>query len=105
MGGYSVFQDADDLMLRQHVSVVQSQQKQLADREGRCASELGETEVAAAREAAKNRNGVQYKIVYVSNVSDPNETRIELLPNPMTDEGASRPKLRGEGIRYRFKRL
>ncbi len=69
------------------------------------AFELGETEVAAAREAAKGRSGVRYKIAYVSNVSDPKETRIELLPNPMTDEGASCLKMRGEGIRYSFKRL
>lgn len=67
--------------------------------------ELGETEVRAAREAAKARSGVQYKIAYVSNVSSPTETRIEMLPNPLSDEGASCLDLLGEGIRYGFKRL
>jgi|TARA_R110002124_G_scaffold287327_1_gene472909 hypothetical protein len=69
------------------------------------AFELGETEVAAAREAAKDRNGFQYKIAYVSYVADPSETRIEILPNPMTDDGASVLRLRGEGIRYSFERV
>ena len=69
------------------------------------AFELGETEVAAAREAAKDRNGFQYKIAYVSYVADSSETCIEILPNPMTDDGASVLRLRGEGIRYSFERV
>lgn len=66
--------------------------------------EVGETEVRAARLAARSRSGVQYKIVYVSHVADPSLTTIEVLPNPMTEEGARVFELRGEGIRYSFDR-
>ena len=66
--------------------------------------ELGETEVRAARMAARPRSGLQYNIAYVSNVSDLSKTNIEMLPNPMTDEGAHVLQLRGEGIRYSFSR-
>ena len=54
--------------------------------------------------AARPRSGLQYKIAYVSNVSDLSKTNIEMLPNPMTDEGAHVLQLRGEGIRYSFSR-
>ncbi len=63
---------------------------------------MGETEVRAAREAARARSGVQYKIAYVSDLSNPNETDIEILPNPMTEEGSRVLELLGEGIRYGF---
>ena len=66
--------------------------------------EIGETEVRAARLAARARSGVQYKIAYVSRVAESAQTKIEMLPNPMTDEGAHVFELRGEGIRYGFKR-
>ncbi len=66
--------------------------------------EIGETEVRAARLAARVRSGVQYKIAYVSHVAKPVQTKIEMLPNPMTDEGAHVLELRGEGIRYGFER-
>ena len=66
--------------------------------------EIGETEVRAARLAARARSGVQYKIAYVSHVAEPAQTKIEMLPNPMTDEGARVLELRGEGIRYGFER-
>ena len=66
--------------------------------------ELRETEVRAARIAARPRSGLQYKIAYVSNVSDLSKTNIEMLPNPMTEEGAHVLQLRGEGIRYSFSR-
>ena len=66
--------------------------------------EIGETEVRAARVAAQHRRGVQYKIAYVSNVSDSKNTNIEVLPNPMTAEGERVLQLCGEGIRYRFNR-
>lgn len=66
--------------------------------------EVGETEVRAARLAARPRSGVQYKIAYVSHVAEPAQTNIEMLPNPMTDEGAHVLELRGEGIRYSFDR-
>jgi hypothetical protein len=66
--------------------------------------EMGDTEVKAARVAARPRSGVQYKIAYVSYVSDPARTTIEMLPNPMSEEAARVLELRGEGIRYGFKR-
>ena len=62
--------------------------------------EMGETEVAAARP----RSGVQYKIAYVSYVSEPARAMIEVLPNPMSEDGARVLELRGEGIRYGFRR-
>ena len=67
--------------------------------------EMGETEVRAARRAARARSGVQYKIAYVSNVTDSKYTRIEMLPNPLTEEGGRVLQLRGEGIRYGFNRI
>ncbi len=66
--------------------------------------EMGESEVRAARAAARPRSGVQYKIAYVSNVSDTTTTMIEMLPSPMTDEGARVFQLLGGGIRYIFSR-
>lgn len=66
--------------------------------------EMGETEIAAARLAARPRSGVQYKIAYISHVSEPAKTTIEMIPNPMSDEGARVLELRGEGIRYSFRR-
>ena len=67
--------------------------------------EMGATEVRAARIAARTRSGVQYKIAYVSNISDSSKTTIEMLPNPMTEEGERVLQLGGEGIRYSFSRL
>ncbi|MGM0561150.1 MAG: hypothetical protein ACQETX_08810 [Pseudomonadota bacterium] len=66
--------------------------------------EMGETEVRAALWAASPRSGIQYKIAYLSNVSDPAKTRIDILPNPMTEEGSRVLELRGEGIRYSLRR-
>lgn len=66
--------------------------------------EMGETEIKAARAAARFRSGIQYKIAYVSNLSDPPNLSVEMLPNPMTEEGESVLELLGEGIRYGFKR-
>lgn len=65
---------------------------------------MGETEVRAARVAALPKSGLQYKLAYVSNVSDTSRTTVEILPNPMTEEGARFLQLRGEGIRYSFNR-
>ena len=65
---------------------------------------MGETEVRAAREAARSRSGVQYRIAYVSNLSNTKPIDIEMLPNPMTEEGGRVFQLRGQGIRYGFKR-
>ncbi|AXX98609.1 sacsin N-terminal ATP-binding-like domain-containing protein [Profundibacter amoris] len=66
--------------------------------------EMGETEIKAARASAKFRSGTQYKIAYVSNLSDPPNLSVEMLPNPMTEEGEGVLELLGEGIRYGFKR-
>lgn len=66
--------------------------------------EMGETEIKAARASAKFRSGIQYKIAYVSNLSDPPNLSVEMLPNPMTEEGEGVLELLGEGIRYGFKR-
>lgn len=68
------------------------------------AFEVGETEVRAGRQAARSRSGVQYKIAYVSFVTDPSRTQIEMLPNPMSEEGSRVLGLLGEGIRYGFTR-
>ena len=65
---------------------------------------MGETEVRAAKAAARLKSGVEYKIVYVSNLSETIKTNIEILPNPMSDEGERVFQLRGQGIRYGFRR-
>ena len=70
-----------------------------------CTFEMGETEVRAARAAARGRSGIQYRIAYVSNLSEPAMMKVELLPNPMTEEGESVLSLLGEGIRYGFSRM
>lgn len=67
------------------------------------AFEMGETEVRAGRAAARGR-GVQYWVAYVSNLSQPSQTRVELLPNPMSEEGEAVLNLLGEGLRYGFRR-
>jgi Protein NO VEIN, C-terminal len=66
--------------------------------------EMGETEVRAARKAARPRSGSRYVIAYVRNLSDLAGARVELLPNPMTDEGSNVLEILGEGIRYGFRR-
>lgn len=69
-----------------------------------CSFDLGETEVRAGRAAARSRSGIQYWIAYVSNLSDPANARVELLPNPMSEEGEAVLNLLGEGLRYGFRR-
>jgi hypothetical protein len=64
---------------------------------------MGETEVRAGRAAARGR-GVQYWIAYVSNLSEPSQARVEMLPNPMSEEGEAVLNLLGEGLRYGFRR-
>lgn len=39
-----------------------------------------------------------------SNLSDPARTRVEMLPNPMGEEGEAVLNLLGEGLRYGFRR-
>jgi hypothetical protein len=69
-----------------------------------CTFDMGESEVRAAREAARPRSGSRYAIAYVSNVGEPREARVELLPNPMSEDGEAAIYLLGEGIRYGFRR-
>lgn len=66
--------------------------------------EMGETEVHAARIAARARSGLKYVIAYVSHVGVPASTRVEILPNPLSEEGEGVLALQGEGLRYRFRR-
>jgi hypothetical protein len=69
-----------------------------------CSFEMGESEVRAGRAAARTRSGVQYWIAYVRNLSEPAQTQVEMLPNPMSEEGEAVLNLLGEGLRYGFRR-
>ena len=65
---------------------------------------LGETEVRAAREAARPRSNTRYVVVYVANPHDPANAHIDVLPNPMSLEADGVLNLLGEGARFGFKR-
>ena len=65
---------------------------------------MGETEVRAAREAARPRSNTRYVIVYVANPHDPANAHIDVLPNPMSPEADGVLNLLGEGARFGFKR-
>ena len=65
--------------------------------------ELGETEVRRARDCATTR-GTKYRIVYVSNVHDSRAMKLDVLPNPLSDEGRLLFRIGGQGIRYKFQR-
>jgi len=65
--------------------------------------ELGDTEVRLARDCATAK-AVEYRVVYVSNVQDMRDTRLEILPNPLSDEGKSFFRIGGHGLRYEFLR-
>jgi hypothetical protein len=67
-----------------------------------CLFEMGESEVRAGRSAARSRSGVQYWVASVCNVSEPARTRVELLPNSMSEEGEAVFNLLGENLRYSF---
>ncbi|MBE3640520.1 sacsin N-terminal ATP-binding-like domain-containing protein [Mangrovicoccus algicola] len=69
-----------------------------------CRFEMGETEVRAAREAAKPRSKKRYVIAYVADPATPLSTRIEILPNPMSEEADGVLDLLGEGVRFGFRR-
>ncbi|MET3482773.1 DUF3883 domain-containing protein [Methylobacterium sp. 1973] len=69
----------------------------------RCQFEMGESEVRAAREAARPRSGQRYVVIYVANPATSNTTRIDILPNPMSDEADGVLRLLGEGVRFGFK--
>ena len=66
--------------------------------------EMGETEVRAAREAARPRSNNRYVVVYVANPHDRAIARIDVLPNPMSAEADGVLDLLGEGVRFGFKR-
>lgn len=65
--------------------------------------ELGETEVVRAQDCNR-RSGCDYYVVYVSNVADTPSLNIEILPNPLSDQGENAYRLDGQGLRYRFSR-
>ena len=69
----------------------------------RCQFEMGESEVRAAREAARPRTGQRYVVIYVANPATSSATRIDILPNPMSDEADGLLSLLGEGVRFGFK--
>lgn len=69
-----------------------------------CRFEMGETEVRAAREAAKPRSKKRYIIAYVADPATPSATRIDFLPNPMSEEADGVLDLLGEGVRFGFRR-
>ena len=66
--------------------------------------EMGETEVRAARDAARPRSSTRYVVVYVANPHDPANAHIDVLPNPMSPEADGVLNLLGEGARFGFKR-
>ena len=69
------------------------------------AFKMGETEVRAGRAAARARSGVQYWIAYVSNLSVPALAKVEMIPNPMSEQGEAVLDLLGQGLRYGFHRV
>jgi hypothetical protein len=69
----------------------------------RCQFEMGESEVRAAREAARPRSGQRYVVIYVANPATSSATRIDILPNPMSEEADGILRLLGEGVRFGFK--
>lgn len=69
----------------------------------RCQFEMGESEVRAAREAAQPRSGQRYVVIYVANPATSSTTRIDILPNPMSEEADGILRLLGEGVRFRRK--
>ncbi|WP_375460069.1 sacsin N-terminal ATP-binding-like domain-containing protein [uncultured Enterovirga sp.] len=69
-----------------------------------CRFEMGETEVREARKAARPRSRDKYVVVYVADPGNSAATRIDVLPNPMSDEASGMLEMLGEGIRYGFRR-
>ncbi|EPF7975001.1 sacsin N-terminal ATP-binding-like domain-containing protein [Vibrio harveyi] len=60
------------------------------------AFEMGPTEVAAAQKFASDKYN-KYRVLFVSNVSDPSHTQISLLPNPFSVDGTKVMRLVGSG--------
>ena len=69
----------------------------------RCQFEMGESEVRAARESARPRSGQRYVVIYVANPATSSATRVDILPNPMSEEADGTLHLLGEGVRFGFK--
>lgn len=69
----------------------------------RCQFEMGESEVRAAREAARPRSRKRYVVIYVANPATSSSTRIDILPNPMSEEADGLLNILGEGVRFGFK--
>lgn len=69
-----------------------------------CRFEMGESEVRTARDAARPRSGKRYVIIYVADPGNSGATRIDVLPNPMSEEADSVLDLLGEGVRFGFRR-
>lgn len=65
--------------------------------------ELGDTEIRMARDCA-TKKGRQYRIIYVSNILDSTAMRLEVLPNPLSEEGKTLFRIGGQGIHYQFLR-
>ncbi len=65
--------------------------------------ELGETEVRKARDCVRSESEV-YRVIYVSNVSDPEVLRIDVLPNPLEGRTDGVFRMVGEGLRFRFRK-
>lgn len=68
----------------------------------RCQFEMGESEVRAAREAARPRSGQRYVVIYVANPATSSATRIDVLPNPLSEDADGILRLLGEGVRFGF---
>ena len=68
----------------------------------RCQFEMGESEVRAARQAARPRSGQRYVVIYVANPATSSTTRIDILPNPMSEQADGILRLLGEGARFGF---
>ena len=66
--------------------------------------EMGDTEIRLARDCSTMK-GAEYRVIYVSNVQDPISTRLEILPNPLSDDGKSFFRIGGHGLRYEFLRI
>ena len=64
--------------------------------------EMGPTENACAQKYAAD-NQHKYRVIYVSNVTNKNETRVDLLPNPFSTAGSKHIKLVGNGsVTFKF---
>lgn len=66
--------------------------------------ELGDTEIRLARDCSTMR-GAEYRVIYVSNVQDPISSRLDILPNPLSDDGKHFFRIGGHGLRYEFLRV